>query len=244
MNNTLSDEEIERCTLHNRREILFQLRSMIKRGDRVSVLFQEGKQSFLTVLIDVSEENNTLYFDVGGSPDLNQAFLKAPQSTFLTHFEGIRLQFSVAQGRETRLGNERVFAVPLPKHFLRLQRREVYRLPLPTSKPYTCRIRRGSPEEILLPMHDISVGGVGFHLSQQLNYETLEKLENCWLDLGDNGMLPITLEVRYMNALESRTGKSLWHLGCRFVDLSAAAETQIQRFMARIEAERRTLSAG
>ena len=244
MDNAYTDEELERCTLHNRREIVFQLRSMIKRGDRISVLFQEGKQSFLTVLIDVSEDNDALYFDVGGSPEMNQAFLKAPHSTFTTHIEGIRLQFSAAKGRETRLGREPVFAVPIPKHFLRLQRREVFRLPLPTSKPYTCRIRRGKPDELLLPMHDISVGGVGFHVSQRLEYEPLETLENCWLDLTDNGMLQVALEVRYLRELESRTGKSIWHLGCRFLTLTPAAETQIQRFMARIEAERRALSAG
>ena len=56
MDNTYSDEELERCTLHSPREVIFQLRGMIKRGDRVTVLFQEGRQSFLTVLLDVSED--------------------------------------------------------------------------------------------------------------------------------------------------------------------------------------------
>ena len=145
---------------------------------------------------------------------------------------------------EMKLRGEPVFAVPLPPSILRLQRREVFRLQLPSAKPYVCRIRRGSPEEIALPLHDISVGGIGIFTPQALNYEPLEKLENCWIDLHDNGMLAMTLEVRYVTPMESRTGKPLWHLGCRFVDLSAANETQIQRFMARIEAERRALSGG
>ena len=243
MDNAYTDEEIERCTLHNRREIAFQLRAMIKRGDRLSILFQEGKQSFLSVLIDVSDENDALYFDIGGSPEINQAFLKTTHSTFTTFVDGIRVQFQAAQGRETRLGGERIFAVPLPKSMLRLQRREVFRLQLPTSKPYTCRIRRGKPDELLLPVHDISVGGVGFHASKPLSYEPLEKLENCWLDLAESGMLQLVLEVRYVREMESRTGKPFWHLGCRFVDLPPASETLIQRFMARIEAERRALAA-
>ena len=242
MDNTYTEEEIERCTLHNRREIAYQLRGMVKRGDRVSVLFQEGRQSFLTVLIDVSEADGLIYFDIGGSPETNQAYLKAAHSTFTTHIDGIRLQFSVGPGKETRFGGERVFAVPLPKSLLRLQRREVFRLALPSAKPYTCGIRRGKPDEILLPMHDLSIGGIGIHAQQELDYSPLEKLENCWLDLGDSGMLQVTLEVRYLRPLESRSGKPLWHLGCRFVDLPPAAETQIQRFMARIEAERRALS--
>ena len=244
MDNTYTDEDIERCTLRNRREIIFQLRTLIKRGERISVLFQEGKLSFLTVLIDISETDGQLYFDIGGSDETNKAYLKAAQSTFTAFVEGIRIQFSAKSVREMKLRGEPVFAVPLPPSILRLQRREVFRLQLPSAKPYVCRIRRGSPEEIALSLHDISVGGIGIFTPQALNYEPLEKLENCWIDLHDNGMLAMTLEVRYVTPMESRTGKPLWHLGCRFVDLSAASETQIQRFMARIEAERRALSGG
>lgn len=55
-------------------------------------------------------------------------------------------------------------------------------------------------------------------------------------------MIHCALEVRYINAMASRTGKSLWHLGCKFITLSPSDETLIQRFMARIEAERRALT--
>ena len=76
-----------------------------------------------------------------------------------------------------------------------------------------------------------------------LAYAQLEKLENCWIDLRESGMIHCALEVRYINAMASRTGKSLWHLGCKFITLSPSDETLIQRFMARIEAERRALAA-
>lgn len=242
MEKNYSDEEIERCTLRNRREIVFQLRSLIKRGDRVSVVFQEGRQSFLTVLIDVSEENDQLYFDIGGSIETNQAFLRADRSTFSTNVDGIHIQFSVKACQEMMVYGERVFAVSLPKNMLRLQRREFFRLQLPTSKPYTCRTHRGTAREEALPLHDISVGGIGILSVQPLNYEQMEVLESCWIDLRESGMLNVALEVRYVNAVESRTGKPLWHMGCKFVKLSPANETLIQRFMARIEAERHALS--
>ena len=75
-----------------------------------------------------------------------------------------------------------------------------------------------------------------------LIYEQLEILDNCLLDLHEAGTLNATLEVRYISPLASRTGKQLWHLGGKFVKLAPAGETLIQRFMARIEAERRALS--
>ena len=244
MANPYSDEDYERCTLSSRREILFQLRNLIRQSTRVSISFDEGRQSFLTVLIDVSEAENELYFDIGGSEETNRAFLKAERSLFAAVIEGIRLQFSARRASMATWSNERVYAVALPNTMVRLQRREAFRLQLPTSKPYICRIRRGTADENALPINDISVGGIGALVAEQLHYESFELLENCWIDLREFGMLVVTLEVRYVLAKECRTGKTLWHMGCRFVKLTPLYDTMIQRFMVHIEVERRALSAG
>jgi c-di-GMP-binding flagellar brake protein YcgR len=243
MNNAYTEEDLQRCTLSGRREILFQLRSLIRHNERVSVSFDEGRQSFLTVLIDVFEDEGYFTFDIGGSEETNRAFLKAERCVFVGLVEGIRIQFSAPQARKTTINGEEVFAVALPMSLLRLQRREAFRLQLPSSKPYICRIRRGSLEETALPLYDISVGGIGIQVSEPLAFEAMEQLENCWIDLRDSGMLAVTFEVRYVMATESRTGKTLFHMGCRFLNLSPLNETLIQRFMAHIEAERRALLA-
>lgn len=243
MNNAYSDDDLQRCTLSGRREILFQLRSLIRQSERVSVSFDEGRQSFLTVLIDIFEDEDFFTFDIGGSEETNRAFLKAERCVFVGVVEGIRIQFSAPQARKITINGEQVFALALPRSLLRLQRREAFRIQLPSSKPYLCRIRRGSPEEAALPLHDISVGGVGIQVSEPIKYEPMEQLENSWIDLRDTGMLAVTLEVRYVISTESRTGKTLYRMGCRFLKLSPHNETLIQRFMAHIEAERRALLA-
>ena len=243
MNNAYTDDDLRRCTLSGRREILFQLRSLIRQNERVSVSFDEGRQSFLTVLIDVFEDEGYLTFDIGGSEETNRAFLKAERCVFVGVVEGIRIQFSAPQARKITINDEQVFAVALPRSLLRLQRREAFRLQLPTIKPFICRIRRGSPEEAALPLYDISVGGIGVKVAEPIEYEPMAILENSWIDLRDSGMLAVTLEVRYVMSTESRTGKKLFHMGCRFLNLSPLNETLIQRFMAHIEAERRALLA-
>jgi len=242
MENNYSEEEIERCTLTNPHEIVFQIKGLIKRGDRISVVFQEGRQSFLTILLDVSPKDGRFYFDIGGSNEINQAFLKAGNCIFTTFIDGIRIQFAAKGCQETKLQGETVFAAQIPTSMLRLQRRELFRQQLPTIKPFTCRVRRGTPKEELLSLHDISIGGIGILSTTTLDYSQLEKLENCWLDLRENGMIRCALEVRYVSSMESRTGKTIWHMGCKFIDLPPADETTIQRFMARIEAERRALT--
>lgn len=244
MNHAHTDEELERCTLTGQREIVFQLRTLIRHNERVSVIFDEGRQSFLSVLIEVSENNNALYFDIGGSDEVNTAFLKSERCQFQCNIEGIRIQFTGRSPRIVSLRGEKVLAIPLPTSLLRLQRREAYRLSLPTSKPYICRIRRGTPEEAEFPLYDISVGGLGIQVTEQPSLEPMTVLESCWVDLREFGMLNVNLEVRYIRESQSRTNKTIWHVGCRFVNISPNNETLIQRFMARLEAERRALSAG
>ena len=243
MANTYTDEDIERCTLREPRDVLFQLRSLIRENERVSVSFDEGRQSLLTVLIDISDNKDFLYFDVGGSEEINRMFLKAERSVFVCVVDGIRIQFSARQARKTKIGDEVVFAVALPASLLRLQRREYFRLPLPMVKPYVCRACRGAKKETVLPIYDISVGGIGVQTADQPQFEPLERLENCWIDLHESGMLNVTLEVRYVTANESRSGKTHYHTGLKFVGLPPPDEMLIQRFMARIETERRALSA-
>ena len=244
MSLTQSEEDLERCTLNSRREILFQLRSLIRQNERIVVSYDEGRQSFLTVLIDVSEAIDCLYFDISGSEESNRAFMKSERCLFSGMVDGIRIQFPGKQPRLTTLAGEKVFAIAVPKNFLRLQRRDAFRLQLPSSRPYICRIQRGTPEEIALPLYDISVGGLGIQVAENPEFEAMAKLENSWIDLREAGIFSVTLEVRYIMATESRANKMLWHMGCRFLNLTPLNETLIQRFMARIEAERKALSAG
>lgn len=244
MSTSHTEEELERCTLSGRREILFQLRTLIRQKTRVAITFDEGRHSFLTLLMDVSEDKGLLYFDIGGSEETNNAFLRSERCQFSALVDGIRYQFSGRGLKQTKLDGERVFAADLPKSLLRLQRRDTFRLQLPSTKPYFCRIGRDTPEEQVLPLYDISVGGVGIQLPEQPKFETMQRIENCALDLRESGLIAVTLEVRYISNKEGLNNKPIWHVGCQFVNISLASETQIQRFMAKIEVERRALSAG
>ena len=244
MSTSHTEEELERCTLSGRREIVFQLRTLIRHKTRVAVTFDEGRQSFLTLLMDVSEDRGVLYFDIGGSEETNNAFLRSERCQFSAVVDGIRIQFSGRGLKQTKLDGERVLAADLPKTLLRLQRRDTFRLQLPSTKPYFCRIWRDTPEELVLPLYDISVGGVGIQLSEQPKFETMQRIENCWLDLRESGTLSVTLEVRYISNKESLLNKPIWHIGCQFVNMSLASEPLTRRVMARTGGERRARSAG
>lgn len=241
-NNKYSDEEIERYTLSSPQEIVAQIRGLIKRRNRLSVAYHGGQQNFLTILLDVSPQDRLLYFDVSGSPEVNRAFLNAENGIFTTFVDGISIRFSIQNSRKTTLNGEPAFAAPIPESMIRLQRRDMFRLQLPSARPFTCCICKDSPEEAALPLHDISVGGVGVLFAISPNYSQLDKLENCLIDLRSVGSVSCSLEVRHVHEVKNRTGKSFWHMGCRFVDLLPSDEMLIHRFMAKVEAERRALS--
>ena len=241
---SVGDQELARFTLTGRREIVLQLRNLIRSKERVLVTFDEGRQSFLTVLIELYEENNLLFFDIGGSEELNRLFLRSERCQFSCVVAGIRMQFSGRQPRLVKLSGEKALAVDIPGTLLRLQRREAFRLTLPSTKPYLCRTRRGTPDEHEFPIYDISVGGIGIQIAQAPALEALQILDNCWIDLRESGLIGVALEIRYVTKFESRQSRPFWHIGCKFIDLSPNNETLIQRFMARIEVERRALATG
>lgn len=51
---TITTEELEKFTTNNRREILFYLHQLINDVERVSVIFKDGKETVLTVLLDIN----------------------------------------------------------------------------------------------------------------------------------------------------------------------------------------------
>ncbi|MDP1957689.1 MAG: flagellar brake protein, partial [Rhodocyclaceae bacterium] len=59
----ISADELERFTTRNPREIHFYLHQLINDGERVSVNFSEGKETELTMLLDINADENMLIFD-------------------------------------------------------------------------------------------------------------------------------------------------------------------------------------
>ncbi|MDR1367769.1 MAG: PilZ domain-containing protein, partial [Candidatus Accumulibacter sp.] len=154
---------------------------------------------------------------------------------------GVRVHFSSDSPRLARVKGEEVFSISLPKTLIRLQRRDSYRLQLPSMRPYYCHVRADDTEDMALPLYDISVGGFGVQIASRFPFEPLERFEDCWIDLREQGKLSVIAEIRYIMPAENRARKPVWHMGCQLISPALADETVLQRFIARIEVERRSL---
>jgi len=235
----LSTDELEKFTTGYRREILFHLRQLIEAGERVSVIFDEGRESLLTVLLAVDETDDRLIFDWGGSEELNRKLLQSPRNIFVCMPHGVRNQFVTGRAFATEHQGRRAFTTPLPSHYTRLQRREFFRLVLPLSHRPLCLVKTADGDTLELPVLDISIGGLVVETSSaNLPFEIGQRLPGSLIALLEGSRLEVELEVRNL-AIVARGSRSFGRIGCRFIDLSHAAEHLLQRFITDVQREER-----
>lgn len=236
---TITAEELERFTTNNRREIVFYLNQLINDGERVSVIFDEGRETILTVLLDIDEAEDMLIFDWGGSEESNRRLLNSPQNYFVCAPHGVKNQFTAGAVRETTFRKRRAFATHLPKSYTRLQRREFFRLVLPLTRRPTCVIPGTNGKSLQLSVTDISIGGIAAELpGTDIPFEIGQVLPRARIDLKGIGTLEVDLEVRNRGEVH-RGGKTANRIGCSFAHLSRGMESQLQRFITEVQREER-----
>lgn len=234
------EDNLDQFTISSRREILFYLRQLINDGERVSVMFDGGHDALLTVLLDVDDEESTLIFDWGGSEETNRRLLKAEKVFFVASPHGVRNQFATQKIWEVSHAKRRAFATRLPDKYVRLQRREFFRLLLPMTQRPPCRFKTADgKQDWEMSVVDIGIGGVGLESPKtELPFTQGEILTRASIDLKNFGVLHADLEVRHVEVVQ-RGVKTMGRLGCCFSNLGHAQENQLQRFITMVQREER-----
>jgi c-di-GMP-binding flagellar brake protein YcgR len=241
---TITTEELEKFTTQNRREILFYLNQLINDGERVSVTFDGGKETVLTVLLDVDDASDRLIFDWGGSETTNRKLLQSEHSIFVCAPHGVKNQFSTGQVREIAYKQRPAFAARIPDHYTRLQRREFFRLVLPLTRRPPCILNQLGGQPLQLSIVDISIGGIAAELpGGKLNFGPGQLLPKARIELKGIGTLEVDLIVRNASEVQ-RGGKVSARIGCQFAKLGHALEHQLQRFITDVQREERARLGG
>lgn len=234
------EDNIDAFTITFRREIVFGLRQLINDGERVTLMFDDGRESLLTMLLDVDEDKDILIFDWGSSENTNRRLLKSQRVFFVANPRGVRHQFVADAVWETTYGNRPAFATRIPQKFVRLQRREFFRLTLPITQRRPCRFVAGEAEtQWEMAIVDIGLGGVSLEShAETLPFENGQIIPHATIDLGTYGKLDVSLEIRHVGTV-THGQKQAGRLGCHFVKLSHAQENELQRFVTQIQREER-----
>lgn len=234
--------DVSNYLLHTPMEIAYVLRSLEQKGDLVSVYFDHGENSFLSAILSVDPKSQRFWFDISGVEAVNRSFLRADHVVFAAAPEGVKIQFVIDSGvKMIDYDDHPAFEAHFPDDLIKLQRREYFRLETPIGRPLICKVPLPNGTILPLPLHDISIGGLGLWISGQVELQHMDVFHGCRVDLGTFGMIEVSLEVRSRRQVTKRDGNVQTMLGMRFVNLPRSTENTLQRYIAQLERERHQL---
>lgn len=214
-----------------------ELNTLIKQQDFLTVTFNQGQDSFVTLLLDVSLEQGTLIFDATSDPRLNQKLTESTKNIFSGSPHGVKTQFTTNSAHLITHEGRLAFSTDLPDSLLRIQYREYFRASASPAMPMFCGITTPKGEKTSLAVEDLSVGGLGLLMHEDEHQISLhEILQECYLDLKDFGMVYFNLEVCAMKPIvDTTTGMRMVKMGCSFDHLSKQDQIKIQRTIFNLE---------
>ena len=144
---------------------------------------------------------------------------------FSTDHEGVPIEFTCERPSRTPAGNSEAYSVAFPSYIIRLQRRNAYRLPAPA---IVCTLRDdlGHGEDLRPKVLDVSAGGVD--LTMPLADPPLNRDVSYSCTIVLPGLGTIWVRVRVVSVFRTPDAR---RYGCQFVDLSAASELLLQRYI-------------
>ena len=246
----LDQQGFSQYLLYSRSEILFVLKQVMQKKCMITVYFDAGRSFFLTSLVAVSDDGVWLYLDIPSEAETGRRALGARKLMLTTMLERVKIQFSVDGVQEVTSGDRKSFAAHLPETVLRLQRREHFRLSTPVAHPLKCHIPVPQPDgslgEIDSTVVDISGGGLGVMVSESLAsaFQIGALFSSCSMNLPEEGQVAMGLCVRNAFPVTAKSGAKHWRAGCEFLELRGPHLSMVQRYITRVERERKARDAG
>ncbi|RTL57762.1 MAG: flagellar brake protein [Rhodocyclaceae bacterium] len=243
----LEPSDYNQFLLHSRTEILAVLRSLGEHVSQITIFFNEGKDLLLTSLI--SADNDGLMFDFGASAEMNRKAQEVDKLFCIASLDKVKIQFILRGLTRVEYQGRPAFRAELPDTVLRLQRREYYRLTMPVTRPLNCMIplpdKDGQADSITVHVVDISGGGAALVAPPDyIPFETDSEFTNCRIDLPEIGTVVATLRVKSVFEITLRSGTVLKRSGCEFVKMPGPMQTLIQRYIIKVERERKARESG
>lgn len=228
----------------SRVEIVYILRALMKSNALVTAYFDGGREFVVTAVLQVDNDDGFVILDSGSNRELNERLLQGREVSIVSSQDGVRVQFTSDRATAVSFEGRLAFRLPLPDAIIKLQRREYYRLATPVVHPLRCEIAAPGGKRFELALADISLGGVclvgqpaGF------SFEPGVTLEDCRIDLPEVGAIRAGLCVRNSYVVTLKNGVTSHRTGCEFVKLGSQQEAMVQRYIIRLERERRAKSA-
>ena len=239
------EDDDDKFAITGRRDIVYILRDIMDKGEMVSAHFNRGESFFLTAIVDIDADEGEVYLDYGANEALNRKILDSDKIIFVTAQNKVKVQFVTHWVEKTKSGGRDAFKTELPRVLHKFQNREFYRVDTPIVRPLKCVVVTEDNRKIELIVADISIGGVGVILppADDVRIERGMMFDGCHLALPEIGNIVASLEIRSVFDVTLRNDQKSKRAGCRFIGLPANMQSMIQRYLIKVERERRAMQA-
>ena len=236
--------------LDNPREITFFLDLLKKRGCILTAYLNDGRQFFLTSILAVDAASGTFLLDRPPAGEDILPVTTAKRVTLAGTLENIKLQLRLTALQDAAHNNQNALSAIIPERMLRLQRREYFRLEPPHTQPVLCTLSAtkipDASQPLTLPLSNISGGGVSLVApTAYADFFRRDALfQDCRLEIPDEGVILVNLRVRKTVEISPQKGHHSLHVGCEYIGLPGSRLMMIERYIARIERERKARNSG
>jgi flagellar brake protein len=226
------------------REVLFYLHGILDQKLLVNVSHPRRKDFIISSVLYLDERGGEVILDsVVDHPFIRHA---KPGSAIRveTSLDHIKIVFDTTITALASFDGKPAIIAQIPESLVRLQRRENFRVDLPIVKPVQCVIpatATGNPHPVSTVVLDISLGGVAICDNKHpIDAQTGDTLSQCEIALPEIGVLQVNLRVHNIVPLTARTGVKRRRIGCGFVELPNTASSTLQRYIMKLERDRRS----
>lgn len=244
----LGVEDWHNYEVESRREIIALLRTIGEKNQLIRLMINSENDVAVTSILDVDPDNNEVILDCSIDKSQNSRIVSAKRITFETSIDKIRIIFSASKISSCTYEDRPALSMPIPPSLIRLQRRELYRMTTPMTKPVRCLIPL--PPDLgegtsTFPLADISGGGIALLDDKLILDNTIGRVyKNCSIDLPDTGIVSAVLQLRSSYDLTLLNGKTNRRLGFKFLEIARSMQANVQRYIMKLERERNAKATG
>jgi c-di-GMP-binding flagellar brake protein YcgR len=232
--------------LYGKKDILAVLNKLREDVSLITMFFDSGRELLLTSLIAADEES--LVLDFGPDSSVNRKALAADKLFCVASQGKVRIQFELGRLTQISVDDRPAFRAALPASVLRLQRRDFFRLAMPVTRPLKCTMPVADPDgnvqSVTTNVVDLSGGGLAMTVPKGMTFERDMEFADCNIELPEIGNITMTIAVRNVFEVELRSGAHITRAGCEFVKPSGLSLTLIQRYIMKVERERKARESG
>jgi len=241
-----AEDDLSRFLIRSPAQIAQILGAIAEHREIVTAYFDRGRQFVLTAIVEVDIPGQRLVIDPGADAAANMRLLESDRVVLVTAHERVKVQFSVREVRAIDHDGRPALSIALPSEVLKLQRREYFRLRASVSEPVRLRLPVGDAADMLeVQALDVSIGGLSAFVALPADRTRIgTRFPGAGVQIGTGSTFDVELELSNLNSVRLRNGTDATRAGFRFVAIAESVQQQIQRYLLRIERERRSREAG